>query len=138
MFTPTWFIRGGGKPGWASFRLHLMTWLVLCRLRLRRKAALRPRWRTTNGRDRGSKWCCAMAGFCACRKKWRRSLWGNWRMRWTGAVDDPDAGGDADLGGLWGNRHEAWLRWPRHDGARRAEAEPIFRAYFCVPREACR
>ena len=34
-------------------------------------------------------------------------------MRWTGAVDDPDAGRDADLGGLWGDRHELPRRMAR-------------------------
>ncbi len=56
-------------------------------------------------------------------------------MRWRGAGDDPDAGGDADLGRLRSYGYEERIRWPRHAGAGRREAEPVFRAHFCVPRK---
>ena len=72
-----------------------------------RPKALRRRAATTRARVRRSRWCCAMAWFCAFWKKCRRGVCGSWPMRWTGAHDDPDAGGDADLGGLRGDRHAA-------------------------------
>src|SRR6266480_353012 len=69
-----------------------------------------------------------MAGSCACRKESQRHARHGWRMRWRGAGDDPDAGGDADLGRLWGYRHEERIRWPRHAGAGGVEAEPALGA----------
>jgi hypothetical protein len=50
-------------------------------------------------------------------------------MRWR-AADDSGSDGHEDLGGLRANRYAARLRWPRHDGAGRAEAEPVWRASF--------
>src|SRR5712691_10964414 len=76
-----------------------------------------------------------MAGFSGYRTAWRRDARPCWPMRWKAAHDDPDAGGDADLGCLRGYRYEEGIRWPRHAGAGGAEEEPAFRAYVRFPWE---
>jgi hypothetical protein len=43
-----------------------------------------------------------MAGFSGYRTGWRQDARHCWPMRWKAAHDDPDAGGDADLGCLRG------------------------------------
>src|SRR3989442_10620309 len=77
-----------------------------------------------------------MAEFSGCRTAWRQDARRCWPMRWRTARDDPDAGGDADLGRLRGHRYEEGIRWLGHAGAGRAEEGRAFGAPVRVPRQA--
>src|SRR6266700_455560 len=136
-FIPIWFTRGGSRQRPESCRLRGMARHASCRLRSRARTAPH-RQVPTMPAGRSSKWCCAMAAFCGYRIAWRRDAPLCWPMRWKAARDDPDAGGNADLGRLRDHGHEERIRWPGHAGAGRAEEVRAFGPPVRVPRQASR
>src|SRR3979490_458544 len=131
---PTLFLAWGGRL--ESCRLRRMARLASPRLRSRPWTAPQSRRGTAMTAVRSSRWCCATAGFSGCRTACRRDARRCWPTHWKAARDDPDAGGDADLGRLRDHRYEERIRWLGHAGAGRAEEGRAFGAPVRVPRQA--